>query len=100
MKKKLLSMILALAMIVTICVGCGGDTEKSTSAPSAQTADPVPETQVSDVPEPDSEQETGSTAMEEAVQIPYSEPLSYPLADGDVTFTILHPEPMLGPLSG
>ena len=36
--------------------------------------------------------------MEEEIQ--YSEPLTYPLADGDVTFTILHAEPQLGPMSG
>jgi hypothetical protein len=29
-----------------------------------------------------------------------SQPLSYPISDGSVSFTILHAEPQLGPMSG
>lgn len=105
MKKNLLSMLLVLIMLLTLLTGCGGET----SAPSVETSAPVAEeTEVPAEPASASAEETVSaagSAAESAVEEPEEPaeempPLSYPLADGDVSFTILHAEPQLGPMSG
>ena len=102
MKKKLLSLALVLTMLLTLFAGCGNEPVPETSAtPAAPTSDPTPEnTSVqSDAPTaPVSSMEDSADVPEETLDL--RDPLTYPLADGDVTFTILHVEPQLGPMSG
>lgn len=102
MKKKLLSLALVLTMLLTLFVGCGNEPASETPAtPAAPTSDPTPEnTSVqSDAPTaPVSSMEDSADVPEETLDL--RDPLTYPLADGDVTFTILHVEPQLGPMSG
>ena len=110
MKKRLLAMLLAAMLLLSLLVGCGGENAEA-PAESAAAEAPVEETPAEEAPaeevpaeapaeEAPAEEITAeeAPAEEEPAFVP-SEPLTYPLADGDVTFTILHAEPQLGPMS-
>ena len=116
MKKNLLALLLALAMLCALLSGCGGSgqTPQAASDPAAASAEDAvsaagetaPEDQAS-APEAEAETELAAEAEGSAVEEAepedvkdYREPLTYPLAGGDVSFTILHAEPALGPMSG
>lgn len=104
MKKRLLAMFLAVLMLFSLLAGCGSETASEAPAEEAvestasveAPAEAAPEAASEEAAEPDSAEE--SAVAEEPAFIP-SEPLTYPLADGDVSFTILHSEPALGPMS-
>ena len=111
MKKKYICLILALAMLLTILAGCGGaaTAEGSEAAESAGVSaeEAVQEqgTEAEDLTEEADVTEETEASLEEAPEEledapDYREPLTYPIADGDVSFTILHSEPALGPMSG
>lgn len=109
MKKKLLTLALALTMLLTLFAGCGNQPTGSTvSAAEVPTEPAVAESSPSQpAPSavPESTQENSTTPLEDSAEpleapLDLREPLTYPLADGDVTFTILHSEPALGPMSG
>lgn len=106
MKKKWTARLLLVALLLTLLAGCSSSNEETASEPAATAASVESSSEVStEIPEPETseistveESNSEETTAEEAKD--YREPLSYPLADGDVTFTILHAEPMLGPMSG
>lgn len=101
MKKNLLYNLLVLTLLLAILSGCG-------NTPTVSSAEPTPASTVEEVTEAPAPAPTEEHSVEEEAsigepmeeEIQYSEPLTYPLADGDVTFTILHAEPQLGPMSG
>lgn len=102
MKKNLLSLVLAWIMLLTLFAGCGETPASDTSPapePSVTDAEPAP------APEPPQESPEPEISAEDSAEAPADTldlrpPLTYPLADGDVTFTFLHVEPQLGPMSG
>lgn len=102
MKKNLLSLVLAWVMLLTLFAGCGETPVSDTSPapePSVTDAEPAP------APEPPQESPEPEISAEDSAEAPADTldlrpPLTYPLADGDVTFTFLHVEPQLGPMSG
>lgn len=89
--KKAVSLILVLALALSLLAGCGQ------SAASSAPAEPASEPDVASTPEeasPDASQEPAPveepSAPESAAEAPESQPtLSYPVADGDVTFKML-----------
>lgn len=100
MKKNLLSLALALTMLLSLLAGCG---EKPASDTTPAPEPSAVETEAA--PEPPQETAEEETSAEDSViatedTLDLREPLTYPLADGDVTFTFLHVEPQLGPMSG
>ena len=99
MKKTLLSLLLALTMLVSLFAACGTKSAaESSSAPAVSAVDTTPNSTPAQPDSPASIAEDSTAAPEEMLDL--REPLTYPLADGDVTFTILHVEPQLGPMSG
>ena len=102
MKKRLLAMLLAMLMLLSLLAGCGGGESTASEAPESTASEVAPdeETVQEEPPEeaPAEESAVEESVVEEPAFIP-SEPLTYPLADGDVSFTILHAEPQLGPMS-
>ncbi len=102
MKTRMLSVLLALGMLLGLLAGCGGENNAAVLEESAVQASA--EAQASQTePEPDAPEHQNASVQEESLLekegfVP-SEPLTYPLADGDVSFTILHAEPQLGPMS-
>ena len=111
MKRNALALLLALCMVLALLSGCGGtaapEEAVSTSADSAGTEAAAPTEQTEEPPaaeEPAADEDSvleENPAEEPAEEAPdYREPLTYPIADGDVTFTILHNEPALGPMTG
>ena len=111
MKRNALALLLALCMVLVLLSGCGGQNASQGSAPAAAAsagseAETAAET-VAEEPETAEEpaEEAGSAEAEPAEEpaeeaLDYRDPLTYPIADGDVTFTILHNEPALGPMTG
>lgn len=102
MKKNLLCLLLALTMLLTLFAGCGTEPASDTTSVAEVSVEKTAEPTAQPAPEPaapDSATEDSAADAETADFVP-AEPLTYPLADGDVTFTILHSEPMLGPMSG
>ena len=103
MKKRLFPCLLTVGMLLSLLAGCG-----ETPASESSIADPVPPNeapvstpqQAPDLPSAAAPEDSQQESMQEAEAFVPSAPLSYPLADGSVTFTILHPEPQLGPMSG
>lgn len=87
MKKKLLSLLLALTMLTVLCAGCGSDTasEKSSAEKAAESASTPAETEAA-APEKAStpEESAQSEASEETAERPE---ISYPLSDGTATLT-------------
>ena len=113
MKKRMFALLVALAMVCAILAGCGAQSasspaaaseeETATQAVSAEESAAAAEAQVEpeQAEEPDASGEAEEASAAEPEDGPdYREPLSYPLANGDVSFTILHAEPALGPMSG
>ena len=101
MKKNLLSLLLVLTMLLGLFAACGTKpAEETVSAPAVSAEDASPETTPAQTEPaaPESMMEDNAETPEETLDL--REPLTYPLADGDVTFTILHVEPQLGPMSG
>ena len=102
MKKNLLSLLLVLTMLLGLFAACGTKPAAETaSALAVSTEDAAPESAPAQkLPSaiPESAAEDSANEPEETLDL--REPLTYPLADGDVTFTILHSEPALGPMSG
>ena len=102
MKKNLLSLLLVLTMLLGLFAACGTKpAEETASAPAVSAEDAAPETtpaQTAPAATPESILEDSAESTEETLD--FRDPLTYPLADGDVTFTILHVEPQLGPMSG
>lgn len=93
--KKAVSLILVLAMALALLAGCG-----QTAASSAPVEEPASEPAVDSTPEeaPPAESEEPAAPVEEpspeesAAEAPEAAPhptLSYPVADGDVTFKML-----------
>lgn len=98
--KKALSLVLIFVLVTGLFAGCGGnpDTANSTPAqdtPSTAQSAPAPQTETSDLPEEASLQGSATEVPEGPVY-----EVSYPLTEEPITLTMLHPEPMLGPLSG
>ena len=113
MKKRMFARLVALAMVCAILAGCGAqpastpaaasEEETTSQAVSAEESAAAAEVQAEpeQAEEPGVSEEVEEASAEEPEDGPdYREPLSYPLADGDVSFTILHAEPALGPMSG
>lgn len=103
MKKRLLAILLAMLMLLSLLSGCAGGGEEVSEAPEAaasEAAEPAEEENVAEEPAEEAVEESivEESVVEEPAFVP-SEPLTYPLADGDVSFTILHAEPQLGPMS-
>lgn len=102
MKKNLLSLALALTVLLTLLAGCGTKPAvDTTSAPEPSSVESEPEAAPEppqEAPEPEASAEDSAETPEAALDL--REPLTYPLADGSVTFTFLHVEPQLGPMSG
>lgn len=103
--KKLTAMLLALAMLLMLFAGCGNSATSAAPEASAvsEVASAAEATPADTAEEPAPAEEAGSTVEEAAPaesEKDYRDSLTYPLADGDVTFTILHSEPALGPMSG
>lgn len=104
--------LLILAMLLGLMAGCGGQAAPSaaTAPESASAGEAAPQEAAAQAENPaaeaaPAEAEPAASATEEVPGEPedapdYREPLSYPLADGSVTFTILHNEPALGPMTG
>lgn len=98
--KKTLSLLLALVLLLGMLAGCG-DGAASTEAVSSEASAAAPQ---------DAAPVTSEAAPEEASTLPEAasaeetpEPtyeVTYPLTTEPVTLTLLHSEPMLGPLSG
>ena len=99
MKKKLLSMLLALTMLASLLTACGGSSGAASSAGSASA--PTPETEApAETPQeptevvPSAAEPTEASAMESAeepsVQIPE---VSYPLTDTPETFSLWYSFP-------
>ena len=115
MKLKWPVFLLILAMLLGLMAGCGGAAPAS-SAPASAEEEAAPEeaaspeeaepaAEAASPEEAPAEESLEASASEEVPAEPedapdYREPLSYPIADGDVTFTILHNEPALGPMTG
>ena len=99
MKKKLLSMLLALTMLASLLTACGGSSGAASSAGSASA--PAPKTEApAETPQepteviPSAAEPTEASAMESAeepsVQIPE---VSYPLTDTPETFSLWYSFP-------
>lgn len=103
MKKNIVG-LLALLLAIAMLAGCGG--EATSSAAAAPTPEDTAEVQATTVPEEKPGQEAVSAAETSSAEASVVEPeepvytVTYPLADTPVTLTLLHSEPMLGPLSG
>lgn len=100
--KKNLSLLLILALILGLMAGCGSEAVSEAASGAAESA-PV-EAPAQPAPEEEAPAEEPSAAESSAVEevIP-QEPqfvVEYPLTEEEVTLTLLHSEPMLGPLSG
>ena len=112
MKMKWTAMLLILALVLGLLVGCGTQTASApeTSEPQAESAaasveepqaEPAQEEPVAEEPEDDPGVPADAEEPEEIEAGPdYREPLTYPIGDGSTTFTILHNEPALGPMTG
>lgn len=103
MKKKLFAWTLVFALLMALCAGCGNPASAESAASTPQTgasasAAPIPE--VSDAALTASAEEPSAEvpSVQEPAEPEYT--VSYPLSDTPVTLTLLHSEPMLGPLSG
>ncbi len=103
MKKNIVG-LLALLLAIAMLAGCGG--EATSSAAAASAPEDTAEVQATTVPEESPGQEAVSAAETSSAEASVVEPeesvytVTYPLADTPVTLTLLHSEPMLGPLSG
>ena len=101
MKKYVLALFLALCMLLSLMAACGNPSAgESAAAPMAPVSEAAPENVTEKPAEPETpETSAAESTLEESGFVP-AQPLTYPLADGDVSFTILHPEPALGPMTG
>lgn len=103
MKKGLVSCLLTIGMLLSLLAGCGEAPAPESSSSDSVSPTEAPVSAPQQTPEPMSDAEPSDSLPESSQEtdafVP-SAPLSYPLADGSVTFTILHPEPQLGPMSG
>ena len=111
MKKQWIAFLLAMALIAMLFAGCGsqaptGETPSSSAASAGAEAETPAEQEEAEPETAEMPAEETASAEEELIEEPaeeapdYREPLTYPIADGDVTFTILHNEPALGPMTG
>lgn len=94
--KKLLSLMLSMFLLLGMLSGCGGEAPVSTGTSEAASSE------VASVPVEQEEQEEAAQSVPEASieeETPVYE-VAYPLTQEPVTLTLLHSEPMLGPLSG
>lgn len=101
MKRNVFSILLALCLMLSLMAGCGDPiAEESSSVPMASVPEATPENSSDESAKPEiSEASILESTLDESGFVP-AEPLTYPLANGDVSFTILHPEPALGPMTG
>jgi putative aldouronate transport system substrate-binding protein len=107
MKKRLFAMLLSLSLVVVLLSGCGGNGQStqavssdSQSAASEDTVEQVPDTQSAPEEVEEKDETSQMEDSQETETFQESQPLSYPISDGSVSFTILHAEPQLGPMSG
>lgn len=103
--KKNVSTLLALLLTIGMLAGCGTETVSSVSGDSAPEVSVESESETPEAApsEPSAEEtETAASTMEtseqESTETEYT--VTYPLTDTPITLTLLHSEPMLGPLSG
>lgn len=85
MKKNLLMILLAAAMLLSMLAGCGGEPAPSASAPESastvEASEPAPEV-------PDAPPAEAPSAEESAVEeVPAREPIEYPLVEETATLT-------------
>lgn len=103
--KKNVSTLLALLLTIGMLAGCGTETASSVSGDSAPevSAESKSETPEAAPSEPSAEETETSASMMETSEQELTETeymVTYPLTDTPITLTLLHSEPMLGPLSG
>lgn len=104
--KKILTLLLTLLLVVSMLAGCGSDAAQSVSASEVSSAGEAPAEESSEAPavEAPAEEAPPEEASEPSlVEAAAEEPVytvTYPLTEEPVTLTLLHSEPMLGPLSG
>lgn len=96
--KKTWTTALSLLLLLGLLTGCGSPAAQSTPALASETPT-VSVTEPTATPEsPISESTVESLSAIEPAEPEYE--VTYPLTDSPVTLTLLHSEPMLGPLSG
>ena len=114
MKTKWPVLLLVLAMLLGLMAGCGSGeapapapeaASQGEAAPQEEAAPPEEAAPAEAAPAEEAPETPEASTLEEAPEEPadapdYREPLTYPIAEGDVTFTILHNEPALGPMTG
>ena len=102
--KKTWTLLLSMLLILSLLAGCSGEAAASVQSEAAPASAPVeesaPETAEAPAePEPAEEAEASVPAEEVVPEEPVYT-VTYPLTQEPVTLTLLHSEPMLGPLSG
>ncbi len=103
MKKKLLSLTLVLILLLSLLAGCGGETASAPEESSPASASEAASAPEAPAPEPEAEAADPASAAESVAEPLEEEPVfvvEYPLTEEPVTLTLLHSEPMLGPLTG
>ena len=104
--KKTLTILLCLCLVLSMLCACGG--QPASSAPAESAGAPAESTVSAPAPEApeapeEAPQEDASVPAEASVAEAPEEPkyeVTYPVTDQPITLTLLHSEPMLGPLSG
>lgn len=96
--KKNCSILLGLLLALSLLAGCGTPAASEALTSSAVSAPKVSE----EAPEPSESAEPEPVSVEESAVEPGTPvyEVTYPLTEEPVTLTLLHPAPMLGPLSG
>lgn len=99
MKKNCLS-LLALLLTISLLAACGTPAASSVPSESASVTTEAPEVpaETPAPPEPDPSAVEDSEISAQPEEPVYT--VSYPLTDTPVSLTLLHPAPMLGPLTG
>lgn len=102
MKNRLFALLMMLALLLGVLSGCGSapafsapEPSQTEAAPEASAAPEVPETpEASEAPQPSLEEES----LQEPEEPVYT--VTYPLTDTPIELSLLHAQPMLGPLTG
>ena len=90
MKKNLLSVLLILAMMLSLFVGCGGDTASEAAPAESATASAPVEEAPAEEPAPEEAAPVEEEASAPAEEVPVEdarEPIEYPLVDEPTTLT-------------
>ncbi len=93
--KKYIALLLVVAVLTSLCIGCGNTTTEAPVDNAAVSEKPVSKTDATD---PVSVMDT-SVKEETDAEIVLREPLNYPLTEEQVTLTMFSSEPTLGPLT-